>query len=641
MRDDQKARIERAEPLHTGSPHQGYALAAACLLALALLALVVFGQVPRSPGPVSPLTSGLSTATAPTNVPLGSTPSRAAGTAPLSLPPAWAPEPTAVVTATGAIQDSPDPFPTATLSFTWSVSDSKRVRFYYMPGTAAERDRFQLGALAEAALDRLASWLEVRFDGQISVYLVPRVFWQGGAAYGGKILLISYLDRNYAGVETWTYFTHEGAHALAQDWIQPKDQGGPDGVLLEGLAMWASDGHYRQEPLDEWAAVLAASEHYIPLADLRRGPFYDFQHEIAYLEAGSFVKYLIDHYGLDRFKSLYGQTTGDTDHDEGLVQSLYGQSYADLEAAWLSYLTSLHPSAEEAETWWLTVRSFDLMRRYETELDPDARILPPKAPPEWTGDMLQIFIDNAHASLNIVLETALIAIQDRIGRGDLEGAARLMDDIEAALDSGGTLERPSLQARLAILNLLQAQDQAILRADREAYLRTLEEAYAQTQRMEWEEIVRLPFTLYRQEPVRLEVTDDGRRAQGVVLVSACRADSKTADHGRLVAVSLIRTAEGWRMSWREAVEPILMLPPEPSPAESRRFLAWPGAPGPLTNRFQGYSRLSDEQSADLSVLGSKPIFVNLVAPQEIKLFAPESDGVLNAASYNDNPRAER
>ena len=119
-----------------------------------------------------------------------------------------------------------------------------------------------------------------------------------------------------------SYFTHEGTHALAQDILQPKEEGGPDGVLVEGLAVWASDGHYSEEPIDEWAAIVAASDEYLSLSELRAGPFYDFQHETSYLESGSFVKFLVGRYGLDTLKELYGRATGDAGHDEALVQSL-------------------------------------------------------------------------------------------------------------------------------------------------------------------------------------------------------------------------------------------------------------------------------------------------------------------------------
>ena len=169
---------------------------------------------------------------------------------------------------------------------------------------------------------------------------MPRIFWQGGAAYGDKVQLMSYLDRNYTGVETWSYFTHEGTHALAQDLLQPKEEGGgPDGVLVEGLAVWASDGHYRQEPIDAWAAAIAASDQYLPLSELRAGPFYDFQHEISYLEGASFVKFLVERYGLDGAQGAVrpgdqrpGPRPG-ADH-----AAVWRPTTPTLDADWLAYL---------------------------------------------------------------------------------------------------------------------------------------------------------------------------------------------------------------------------------------------------------------------------------------------------------------
>jgi hypothetical protein len=452
---------------------------------------------------------------------------------------------------------TPEPPP---VDFTWTVSDTRHYEFHYAPGTAAERDRFRIGALAETALARTVAALQVDFEGQMDIYLVPRVFWQGGAAYGEKVQLLSYLDRNYTDVETWSYFTHEGTHALAQDLIQPKeDGGGPDGVLVEGLAVWASGGHYREEPIDAWAAVVAASGQYIPLAELRAGPFYDFQHETSYLEGASFVKFLIERYGLDIFKELYGQATGDADHDEALVEDLYGKGYAELESDWLAYLASLEPTPEQVQTWELKVRSFDLMRRYETELDPDARILPDKSPTEWMSDTLQIFLHRVDAPVNVALETALIAVQDRLHGGDPEGAAALLDDVEAALDSGGALERPSLQDRQAILDLVALQDRTILRADAPAYLETLAPAYAGEAGVE--ELLQTPFVAYEQEVVRLDVADDGLSAQGVVLIHAQVADGVTSGDGQLAAVAFVKTAEGWRMAARGPAEKALSPPP--------------------------------------------------------------------------------
>jgi hypothetical protein len=396
----------------------------------------------------------------------------------------------------------------------------------------------------------------------MSIYLIPRIFWQGGAAYSGKVQLISYLDRNYTAIETWSYFAHEGTHALAQDLLQPKeDGGGPDGVLVEGLAVWASDGHYRQEPIDSWAAVVADSTDYIPLAELRAGPFYEFQHETSYLEGASFVKFLVKEYTLDKFKELYGLATGEPNHDEELAKRLYGKGYATLEANWLAYLDSLSPTPEQADSWPLKVRAFDLMRRYQTDLDPDARILPGTSPPEWMSDTLKIFLHRIDEPANVVIETALIEAQQRLNSGDLSGAAGLLDDIEATLDAGGSFDGPSLQARQAILAVIAEQDRAVLLADADTYRRTLDPNYAQLLGREVEGALQAPYTAYRQEMVRLTIADDGLRAHGTVLVHSQLADGMPSDQGRLYALRFIARNGRWLVSGREPLRPSLSLPP--------------------------------------------------------------------------------
>jgi hypothetical protein len=443
--------------------------------------------------------------------------------------------------------------------FTWSISTTRHYEFHYPPGTAAERDISRLGAIAEASFEKVRSKLGADFVGQMKLYLVPRVFWQGGATYGDKVQLISYLDRNYTGVETWSYFAHEGTHSLAQDLIQPKEEGGPDGVLVEGLAVWASGGHYGPEPIDAWAAVVAASDNYLPLAKLRAGPFYDFQHETSYLEAGSFVGYLMDQYGLDKFKQLYGRATGKAETDETLVGELYGKAYAELEGEWLEYLKALVPTPEEAKLWHLQVRSFDLMRRYETQMDPDARILPDKPPPEWSDETLRVFLNHRQETANVVLETTLIAAQERIKAGDLVGATALLDDVEAALDAHGEMVRPSLQARQLIINLVHDQDRAVLRADADGYLATFGASYAPPATLG--ETLQLPFTAYEQEVVRLDVAEDGQSAQGVVWLHAQVAERDFAEDGRLWAVTFALEQGRWQMVSREATQWVPELPP--------------------------------------------------------------------------------
>ncbi|MFC2030280.1 hypothetical protein ACFLWA_06080, partial [Chloroflexota bacterium] len=304
---------------------------------------------------------------------------------------------------------------------------------------------------------------------------------------------------------------------------------------------------------------------YLPLADLRKGPFYDFQHETSYLEGASFVKFLIDGYGLDSLVELYSLETGDREHDEALVKGIYGKEYRALEADWLDYLAGITPTEEQAESWRLKVRSFELMRRYETELDPDARVLPPKPPPEWTTDTLKIFLRRLDEPVNIALETALIEVQQRLYVGDLSGAERILDDVESALDAGGALQHPALQARQAIVESLHQQDRAILRGDWEAYLSTVHPASTLSGEEGVALWLRVPLTAYHQELVRLDVADDGQRAQGVVLVHGQADGEELAEDGHLFSVSFVTVegegSNGWLILDREPAEPALPSPP--------------------------------------------------------------------------------
>jgi len=138
----------------------------------------------------------------------------------------------------------------------------------------------------------------------------------------------------------------------------------------------ATGGHYRPEPIDDLAAIIADSDSYIPLSMLRGGPFYGFQHETSTWRpdrsSSSDQALRVGHVS----SSCTARRPARPEFDDRLAEALYGKTYAELEAEWLGYLDSLSPTAEQAESWGFNVRYFDLMRRYQTDLDPDARILP-------------------------------------------------------------------------------------------------------------------------------------------------------------------------------------------------------------------------------------------------------------------------
>lgn len=344
------------------------------------------------------------------------------------------PSPTA-----GAPQPSPTLAPPA---FRWSEATTPHFRLRYYPGSPAERDIEQLEQQAEAALRRAQAVLPATEPISITAYLVPRLFWQGGAAFDDGSILITYADRNYAGVDASLYFTHEVTHALANRFVA---RGGDVGGLIgEGLAVYAAGGHYGPEPIDDWAAGLQRSPRYVPLCRLRAtwpGP----QREIAYLEAASFVGYLIRTYGPDRFRDFYTRDPG-LPHDAPQNVDAFcaaeakrpvagiGKTYAELEAGWRRELEQRQPAPEQLARFSAQIRFFDLLRRYQERRDPAARILPPP-PARWDDKLRRAFAGPATDKANVVAETLFIAADAVLDRGDAARANAIMDQLQTGIET--------------------------------------------------------------------------------------------------------------------------------------------------------------------------------------------------------------
>jgi len=242
------------------------------------------------------------------------------------------------------------------------------------------------------------------------------------------------------------------------------------------------------------------------------------------------------------------------------VRRLYGTGYAELEAEWLSYLSSLPPDPSARAAWWLTVRLFDLMRLYQTELDPPARTLPAHIPPNWDQDLLQAFLHRAQEPVNRLLETALISAHRAIRAGDHERATQLMDEIETSLQADGQVIGSELVRRQGILDLLEEQDRAVLRADARAFQATLDPSLrleAGTQFVT--ELQEVAYIHYDQEPVTLSL--DLEQAQVLVQLHATALNGPPPDNGRLFVLTFIRHGETWLMTSRQPVQPTVPNPP--------------------------------------------------------------------------------
>ncbi|HUS16170.1 MAG TPA: hypothetical protein VM536_14320 [Chloroflexia bacterium] len=386
----------------------------------------------QAPRPSTVTLSATATLPAVPTVVLTAAPS-ATASPPTVLPPTAPPSPTAFAAAGDMASPTPTAGPTDTplpeetpLPEAWLHRSTAHYDLYYLPGSQADRDSATLGDTAEAAMTAVAINLQASPITLINVYFANRIFWQGGASYPGNELLLSYpeRERDYTSTSLATVLRHETTHALVEQLLGSDRHKG--GLLGEGTAVWAAGGHYQMESLEVLASTLITDNAplYLPLADLRRD-FYGAQHELAYLEGGAYVKFMVERWGLPKFKQYLA-------HPDD-PQPIYGLDSAALETEWRAWLAAVPHTAADTEAVRLRVRYYDLMRRYEMRLDADARILPGTPPSRWGPTLIRIMDHVNPAAANAALERQFVQAGTALWAGDLALCATLLDRLATAI----------------------------------------------------------------------------------------------------------------------------------------------------------------------------------------------------------------
>jgi hypothetical protein len=365
----------------------------------------------------------------------------------------------------------------------WLTAESQCCQLHYISGTAAERDIAKLLAMADQQAQDVGQKLGIQVDEKIPIVLLPRVLGHGG--FTAQEIVISYLDRNYAGAGTSIVLHHEIVH-----WLDGKLGGGlRPSLLTEGLAVYLTGGHFKPEPVLARAAALlppvagcapaapgdeatmiperpdtgspvCSLDRFIPLRELA-DHFYPFQHEIGYMEAGALVAYMVDAWGWPAFSAFYRdihpapQTTDAPLYPGG--ETLAGQAVSasqaaaidtalkkhfhigldELEGSFRAALRKETLSAAQVEDVRLSIAYFDTMRRYQQLLDPSAYFLV-----AWLADSLEMRKRNIFADYlrhpvgpeNLALENLFVEADAALRAGDMARSSRLLRVINAVLD---------------------------------------------------------------------------------------------------------------------------------------------------------------------------------------------------------------
>ena len=327
----------------------------------------------------------------------------------------------------------------------WETAYSTCCVLYYVIGTAAERDLAVLQNQADAQASDVVTKFGINFTDPITVTLLPRVLGNGG--FTDVEISLSYLDRNYAASDFTSVLHHEMVHVL-------DGRSGGDlrpTMLVEGLAVYLTGGHYKVEPLLPRAAALLELEEmkavgetnwYIPLKNLADN-FYPSQHEIGYLEAAALIEYMVNRWSWQAYSGFYRdihpiQGGSESDAIEQALNKHFNITFDQLESDFLGELHNQVIPVGVREDLRLTVVFYETMRGYQLALDPSAYFRT-----AWLLNNRQMrqrgivadYVRHPAAPENLALETLLITAHDHLVAGEYVQMDEILAGIKTVLDN--------------------------------------------------------------------------------------------------------------------------------------------------------------------------------------------------------------
>ncbi len=307
----------------------------------------------------------------------------------------------------------------------WITAATTCCNVYAISGTAAERDL----ALLLPKIDDQARLVEQELNhtltGKMEINLLPVVLGQSG--FTTDKIYVSYTDLNYTDTDFLLVLHHEMVHYVDADMggdLRPT-------LLVEGLAVYMTGGHYRDEPLSRRAAVLPELGRYIPLTNLADN-FYSWQHEIGYVEAGSLLEYMIRTWGWDAYNKFYRDIHPVSGGSEAqainkALQAHFSLTLRQLDDRFLSYLQSIPVIPQLRDDVQLTVDLFDTIRLFQQERQPSAyfqQVWLPDAKQMRGQGIVADYLPRSISAEDEEIEISLVAAGDDWVKGDFIGAEK-------------------------------------------------------------------------------------------------------------------------------------------------------------------------------------------------------------------------
>ena len=220
----------------------------------------------------------------------------------------------------------------------WQSYESEHFIFYYDEDYLTADEIATIAQNQEALFTEICNHLGIEFTEKIEYYLYgDRKEWEGiPGAYAMlteiRFLCIFCVDFCKEGLND----AHEMTHALSTK------IGFQHGFLAEGLAVYVEDYCIGGENLHGIIRILHEEGRLTPLEDLIEDYWCDILYN--YDIAGSFAVFLIEEYGIEKFKELYAKPPG-----YFAFLEVYDKSIYVLEAEWIAVVGQAEVTQRERD----------------------------------------------------------------------------------------------------------------------------------------------------------------------------------------------------------------------------------------------------------------------------------------------------
>ncbi len=325
----------------------------------------------------------------------------------------------------------PNPEPAAH----WESVMIECCEIHFISGTDFAQDLHSNLEIIQFQAEEAVISMGLDFEQRIPITILPRVLGHGG--FASNEIYVSYLEDNYAGNDLAQVLHHEMVHIL------DRRLGGDlrPSLLVEGMAVYLSEGHFKKEPLQSRAAALIDLGWYMPLTELADS-FYTLQHEIGYLEGGALVDFMIKRYGWEAFSDFYRgihppSSDSQSEAIDTALQEHFDLTFQELEGSFIAELKRRHINPDMRADLILSVNYYEAVRRYQLLLDPSAYFLTawlPAGEEMRERGIVADYLRRPENPQNLEIVDLLVELDQQIRAGNYLQAEKSLHLVDLKLD---------------------------------------------------------------------------------------------------------------------------------------------------------------------------------------------------------------